>query len=79
MARFWGEIIFPRTPPELLAAASSSGSSPALVAAVTWSVPNRALAEVSDPVTATPSQPRIGERNANAPPAPATQAPIVMV
>lgn len=40
----------------------------------------QALAEVSDPVTAVPSQPRIGEKNAKAAPcAPAMKVPIVMV
>jgi len=34
---------------------------------------------VSDPVTATPIQPRIGDRIANAEPAPANQAPRLAV
>ena len=42
-------------------------------------VPNNALAEVSEPVTAVPIQPRIGEKKANATPVPAIQVPIVMV
>src|SRR5664280_3299121 len=33
IARFWGEIILPRTPPEELAAATKTGISPALMAA----------------------------------------------
>src|SRR3954463_11855118 len=79
MARFWGEIILPSTPPELLAAAISTGSRPASLAAATCSCPNSALELVSDPVTATPSQPRIDDRNANAPPAPAIHRASVIV
>ena len=75
MARFCGLTILPSTPPEEFAPAISTGSSPAGPAVCTWSAPNSALAEVSEPVTATPSQPRIGERIANALPAPASQAP----
>src|SRR5476651_2852432 len=69
IARFWGEIILPSTPPEELAAAITAGLSPALAAALTCNAPNRAFDEVSEPVTATPSQPRIGERIAKAAPA----------
>src|SRR3984957_9552451 len=75
MARFCGEIILPSTPPELLPAAISTGDRPALAAAGTCRAPNRELDEVSDPVTATPSQPSIGDIRANAPPAPAIQVP----
>src|ERR671938_45513 len=57
IARFCGEIIFPSTPPELLAAASSVGERLAFLAAVTCSAPKSALDDVSEPVTATPSQP----------------------
>src|SRR5262249_41705069 len=53
--------------------------SPALLAAVTCSAPNSALDEVSDPVIATPIQPRIGDRIANSPPAPAIHLPSVVV
>src|SRR5450756_743377 len=79
IARFWGEIILPRTPPEELAAAIRAGLSPASLAAETCSAPNREFDEVSEPVTATPSQPRIGERTAKAAPAPAIQKPNVVV
>ncbi len=79
MARFCGEIIFPSTPPELLAAAMSVGDSPASSAALTWRAPKRALEDVSDPVTATPSQPISAERNAKKPPAPAAHRPRVTV
>src|SRR6185295_14667519 len=79
MARFCGEIILPRTPPELFDAAISTSESPAWFAAVTCSAPNNEFAEVSEPVTATPSQPRIGDSSANTPPAAAIQVPRVIV
>ena len=79
MARFCGEIILPSTPPELLAAASSIWSSPASLAASTCSAPNSALDEVSEPVTATPSQPMSATGSAKASPAPAAQLAMVMV
>src|SRR5262249_28893598 len=79
MARFCGEIIFPRTPPLEFEAAISIGERLAFSAAETCSAPNSALDDVSDPVTATPSQPRIGESRAEAAPAPASQLPIVIV
>ena len=53
--------------------------SPAWPAAVTCRAPNSELEEVSEPVTATPSQPRIGDSSANAAPAPAIQVPSVIV
>src|ERR687883_287810 len=79
IARFCGEIIFPSTPPELLAAAMSVGERFALCAAATCNAPKSEFDDVSDPVTATPNQPRIGERNAKKPPAPASHCPIVIV
>src|SRR5947207_6849708 len=79
IARFCGEIIFASTPPELLDAAISVGLKCAFFAAVTWSTPNSELDEVSDPVTAVPSQPSSGDRKAKKPPAPAAQVPSVMV
>src|SRR3954463_10560549 len=79
IARFWGEIIFPRTPPEEFAAASSVGSRLAFCAAVACRTPNSELDDVSEPVTAVPIQPMIGEKNASTPPAPAIQLPIVSV
>src|SRR5436190_16365083 len=79
IARFWGETIFASTPPELFAPAISTGDREALCAAVTWSAPNSELVEVSEPVTAVPNHPIIGDRNANAPPAPAAQVPNVAV
>ena len=76
MVRFCGLTILPTTPPEVLAATSNVGSRPALVAAACC---NNALALVSDPVTAVPSQPSTGERNAKKAPAPAIHVPMVMV
>ncbi len=49
------------------------------MAAVTCRPPKSAFEEVSEPVTATPSQPISADRKANAPPAPATQSPSVTV
>ncbi len=60
MARFCGETTLPSTPPELEAAVISSGSRPASRAARSWSAPNSAFDEVSEPVTVTQSQPTIG-------------------
>src|SRR5438045_667013 len=69
MARFCGEIILPSTPPEEFAAAIRTGFSPVWWAAVTCRAPNSEFEDVSEPVTATPSQPRMGEIRANAAPA----------
>jgi hypothetical protein len=52
---------------------------PASFAAATWSCPNSEFEDVSEPVTATPSHPMIGERNAKKPPAPAAHSPSVVV
>jgi hypothetical protein len=46
---------------------------------VTCNEPNSAFEEVSDPVTATPSQPITGEKNASAPPTLAIVSPIAVV
>ena len=78
MARFCGEIIFPSTPPDEFAAAISVGDRPAFLAAVTCRAPKSALDDVSEPVIATPSQPR-AEMKAKAPPAPASHSPSVVV
>src|SRR5437870_1037324 len=59
IARFCGEIILPSTPPELFEAASRTGDRCALPAAATCRAPNSEFDEVSEPVTAVPSQPRI--------------------
>ena len=52
---------------------------PVFSAAETWSMPKRELEEVSEPVTATPSQPTTGESSANAPPVWARNRPRVTV
>jgi hypothetical protein len=62
----------PSTPPEEFAARAASASSRPS-APRTWSVPNSEFDDVSEPVTATPSQPMIGDRKRRTPPAPAIQ------
>src|SRR3954465_9684073 len=79
IARFWGEIILPSTPPELLEEAISVADRSAFCAAATCSAPNSEFDDVSEPVTATPNHPSSGERNAKKPPAPASHWPIVIV
>ncbi len=79
MARFWGESIFPSTPPEVFAAARSVCEIPVSRPAAICSWPKREFDDVSEPVTATPSQPMMGDRNAKKPPAPAIHRPIVVV
>ena len=79
MVRFCGLIILPTTPPEVLAATIRFGSRPAFSAALCCRVAKSALALVSEPVTAVPSHPRIGERKAKAAPVPAIQPPMVWV
>ena len=79
IARFCGLTILPMTPPEVLAAASSTGSRPAAAAVCTCRAPNSALAEVSEPVTATPIQPRMGDRNTKKLPVSARHPPRVLV
>ena len=79
IARDCGEIILPTTPPEVLAATSRAGSAPMFVAAVCCRVENSAFAEVSEPVTAVPSQPSTGDRNTKAAPRPATHVPMATV
>jgi len=72
-----GEIILPQTPPDELAATVKYGSTPTCSAAVFCIPQNRALAEVSDPVRNTPSQPRIGEKNGKSEPVAVNAKPIV--
>src|SRR6476620_3614302 len=50
-------IILPITPPEELAAAISTGDRPSCSAVILCRLPNSTLEAVSDPVSATPSQP----------------------
>lgn len=79
MTRLCGEIILPRTPPALLAAASRAGIRLVSFAAAACIAPNNALDELSDPVIATPSQPMPADRKAKAWPVAASQRPSVMV
>src|ERR1700729_2257899 len=79
IARFCGEIILANTPPELFEAASSVADRFALCAAATCRAPNSEFDEVSEPVTAVPNHPIIGDRKAKNPPAPAAQVPSVIV
>ena len=79
MARFCGEIIFPSTPPDEFAAAIRVGDKPASLAAVTCKAPKSAFDDVSEPVIATPSQPRAADKKAKALPAPASHSPSVAV
>src|ERR1700734_4133944 len=50
-------IILPMTPPQLLAADISTGETPTCCAEIFCRLPNSTLDDVSDPVSATPSQP----------------------
>ena len=50
------------TPPELFAAPIRIGLIPVCRAVIAWRLPNRTLEEVSEPVSATPSQPKIGAK-----------------
>src|SRR5262245_47759196 len=70
-------IILPMTPPELLDAAASTGETPSCCAVTCCKLPNSTLEDVSLPVSATPSQPRIGEKNGNKKPVLANASPIV--
>src|SRR5829696_5513260 len=76
-ARFWGLIIFPRTPPEELAPTVRFGLTPICWAVTFWGLANRALEEVSEPVSATPSHPIGGAKNGNRRPVAAAARPRV--
>jgi len=56
-------IILPITPPELFAAAISTGLRPSLFAVIVCRLPNNTFEDVSLPVTATPSQPSMAAKN----------------
>ena len=53
----WASIILPITPPALLALAIRVGEMSSCVAVIFCRPPNSTLDAVSEPVTATPSQP----------------------
>ena len=78
-----GEIIFPMTPPIVLAARKRSGEMFANagldVAAMYCNPANSAFADVSEPVTAVPTQPMTGEMKENADPDPARKYPMDIV
>src|ERR1035441_2426484 len=61
-------IIFPMTPPALLAAPIRIGLSPSRLAVTTWKLPNSAFDPASVPLSATPSQPIIVPKNGNSRP-----------
>jgi hypothetical protein len=70
-------IIFPMTPPELLEAAARIGETPTCCAVICCRLPKRTLLEVSLPVSATPSQPRSGEKKGKRTPVLAKARPMV--
>jgi len=72
----WASIIFPMTP-LLLAAQARMGLNPSRSAPIRWSPPKRTFDEVSLPVSATPSQPRSGEKKGKSTPVDAEASPIV--
>ena len=74
-----GEIILPTTPPEILAATVTTGSTPIVVAVAACSLPNKALEEVSEPVINTPSQPSKGAKKGNKTPVAARVSAMVIV
>src|ERR1700742_2182691 len=53
----WASIILPMTPPDELAAAIRTGESPSCSEVIFCKPPNKTFDAVSDPVSATPSQP----------------------
>ncbi|MNP20644.1 hypothetical protein D3C76_1132240 [compost metagenome] len=53
----WASTILPMTPPELLAAAINTGLMPSCSDVTRCRPPNSTLDAVSEPVSATPSQP----------------------
>ena len=53
----WASIILPITPPEELAAPMRMGDRPSCYAVIFCKPPNSTFEAVSDPVSATPSQP----------------------
>src|SRR5215207_7156272 len=71
-------IILPITPPELLDAAVRIGDKPSCSAETFWRLPKSTFDDVSLPVSATPSQPIIGEKNGKNHPDCANSKPIVV-
>jgi len=56
-------IVFPITPPALLAEAIRTGEIPSCCAVTVWRFPKSAFEPASVPVSATPSQPRRVPKN----------------
>lgn len=67
------------TPPDELAATDRTGSIPTDKAVTFCRFPNSRLADVSEPVIKTPSQPRTGEKKVNIEPVSASVMPSVVL
>src|SRR5580700_2580804 len=70
-------IILPMTPPDELAAHIRIGDSPSCSEVIFCNPPNSTLEAVSEPVSATPSQPKSVPKNGYSTPAPAKARPKV--
>src|SRR6266481_9477036 len=70
-------IILPITPPEELAAPIKIGDSPSCSEVIFCNPPNSTLEAVSEPVSATPSQPSKVPKNGYSTPVPAKASPRV--
>src|SRR5437763_11407517 len=73
----WASIILPITPPEELAAPIRIGDSPSCSEVIFCRLPNSTLEAVSDPVSATPSQPSSVPKNGYSTPVAANASPSV--
>src|SRR3954453_2061297 len=73
----WGSIILPMTPPDEFAPPMRIGDNPSCPDVIFCNPPNRTLEAVSDPVSATPSQPSSVPKNGYRMPVPAKARPRV--
>src|SRR5580698_11452180 len=73
----WASIILPITPPDELAAPIRIGDRPSCCAVIFCKPPNRTFEAVSDPMSATPSQPSRVPKNGYRKPALAKARPSV--
>src|SRR5207248_3719076 len=73
----WASIILPITPPDELAAPIRIGDSPSCCAVIFCNPPNSTFDAVSEPVSATPSQPSNVPKNGYRKPALANARPSV--
>src|SRR6185437_78658 len=73
----WASIILPMTPPDELAAAISTEDIPSCSEVIFCRLPNRMFDAVSDPVSATPSQPSKVPKNGYSTPVAAKARPSV--